>query len=683
MTGQQPTVVTSRRRQRELLRSWPTWALTSILVDPGEVAQVREVGWSGTHHRDPETGERIVGTTEGLGFGVDDSWRNPAEVIPWAEIEAIARAVPDDVRNQFVEFRARWRAHQSAYPRFAASAAAVGCGPIVPGEPLTPRQDAYLREYQAFEASGVLAAWEERRTALETERLELHLRALGADAGGQEEAGDLLELLEDQQLGRPVTAAVTGEPILPIGEDRARISVAEVRRTLPVGSRIQVFYLSGQREQTTPDVRTVTKQTGYEMVSTPLGADRGSHLAWAGQQAERDASGILIIRDADGTPFVAYKPLASDAPAPTRATLPIDPALVLHYTEARRSTDPDELAAIASSEIALNRRTVAENHAASAATLAGLGTDEDVKVRRAVAGNPNTPMETLDQLADDPDEARELTATKVRWLVATNPRTAEATLARMLGDPDQMVLAAIGRHPRASATTLEHLATTPSPGRQWIDSDVRHAVASNRNTPSLILAGWEHADGNTMAQVAKNPSTPADVLERMSRDTSTGNHTRALAATNPSLPIVALHRLAHEDTDAWVREHAAKNPNIDAAESHRVALDQEPKVRRALARNQHVDPDVLTRLQADPDPSVRVALAKNPAINPATLHALLGDANPRVRAAVEQGPAAAGAAEEGRTDVRPGLLPPSPRQRRQDELHQTASIMQLRAEVAR
>ena len=126
-----PTVVTSRRRQHELLRSWTGWPLTSVLIAPAEVAQVRDAGWSGTHHRDPETGERIVGTADGLGFGVDDSWHNPVEVIPWSELEAIARAVPEDVREQLVEFRARWRQHQSAYPRFTASAAAVGCGPTM------------------------------------------------------------------------------------------------------------------------------------------------------------------------------------------------------------------------------------------------------------------------------------------------------------------------------------------------------------------------------------------------------------------------------------------------------------------------------------------------------------------------------------------------------------------------
>lgn len=210
----QPTIVTGRRRQHELLRSWSGWALTSILIDPAEVAHAREAGWSGTNHHDPETGERIVGAARGLGFGVDGGWHNPVEVIPWTEVEAIARAVPDEVRQQLVEFRARWRDHQVAYPRFVASADAIGCGPIVPGQPLTPRQEAYVREHQAFEASGVLPAWEQKRAVLDAERLGLHARALSVDADS--EAGDLLELLDDQKVDGSAeklgTAAAAGAP---------------------------------------------------------------------------------------------------------------------------------------------------------------------------------------------------------------------------------------------------------------------------------------------------------------------------------------------------------------------------------------------------------------------------------------------------------------------------------------
>lgn len=202
-----PTVVTSRRRQHELLRSWSTWAMTSILLDPSEIARVRESGWAGTHHHDATTGLRIVGTADGvgLGFGEGDSWHSPAEVIPWSEIEAIAQAVPAEVREQLVKFRERLRAHHRTYPRFAASADAIGCGPIVKGQPLTPRQEAYVRELDAFEASGVLPAWEEKSAELDVQRLELHGRALAAVL--DQEPPDLLDLLEDRHLSQPAPKA--------------------------------------------------------------------------------------------------------------------------------------------------------------------------------------------------------------------------------------------------------------------------------------------------------------------------------------------------------------------------------------------------------------------------------------------------------------------------------------------
>jgi hypothetical protein len=214
----QPIVVTSRRRQHELLRSWSTWAMTSILLDPSEVARVRESGWAGTHHHDPTTGLRIVGSTDGvgLGFGVGDSWHSPAEVILWSEIEAIAQAVPAEVREQLVKFRERLGAHRRTYPRFAASADAIGCGPIAKGRPRTPRQEAYVRELDAFEASGVLPAWEEKYAELDVQRLELHQRALAAVL--DQEPADLLDLLEDQHLSQPAAQAA----IEPARRTRAR-----------------------------------------------------------------------------------------------------------------------------------------------------------------------------------------------------------------------------------------------------------------------------------------------------------------------------------------------------------------------------------------------------------------------------------------------------------------------------
>lgn len=239
----QPNVVTSRRRQHELLQSWPIWAMTSILLDPTEVARVRESGWAGTHHHDPATGLRIVGTPDGigLGFGVGDSWHNPAEMIPWSEIEAIAQAVPAEVREQLVELQQRLRAHHRTYPRFAASAGAIGCGPIVEGHPLTPRQEAYVRELDAFDASGVLPAWEQKYAAFDVDRLALHEQALVAVL--DQEPGDLLDLLEDQHLSQPAAKA----PVAAARQTCAQVETTTSRSDRQEGSMRIRNYTDHQR----------------------------------------------------------------------------------------------------------------------------------------------------------------------------------------------------------------------------------------------------------------------------------------------------------------------------------------------------------------------------------------------------------------------------------------------------
>ena len=100
-----------------------------------------------------------------MGFGVGESWCNPREATLWSQIKEIAREVPADVRDQLVEFGARWRANQFAYPRFTASAAAVGCGPISPASRLR-RARRRMCEQEEFETSGVLPAREQQKTAL-------------------------------------------------------------------------------------------------------------------------------------------------------------------------------------------------------------------------------------------------------------------------------------------------------------------------------------------------------------------------------------------------------------------------------------------------------------------------------------------------------------------------------------
>jgi hypothetical protein len=113
-------LVTSRRRQRELLRCWSTWTLTQILLAPERVADARDSGWAGKHHHDVEQDLRIVGQHEGLGFGVNEGWHTPTELIAWSAIEEIAKSIPAQARADLAAFKERWSEHQCAYPRFVA-----------------------------------------------------------------------------------------------------------------------------------------------------------------------------------------------------------------------------------------------------------------------------------------------------------------------------------------------------------------------------------------------------------------------------------------------------------------------------------------------------------------------------------------------------------------------------------
>lgn len=199
----QPTIVTSRRRQRDLLAMWSHWSLTRILLDPATVQQVRESGWSGTHHRDDATGSQIAATEEGLGFGLDGNWRNPAEVIPWAQLTELAEEVPADERAALAEFMGRWSEHQQAYPQFRTTSPAPSCA-----EDVRPNwREIYDRELAAFEVSGVQPAWHAKTAALEAERSAVMAAALAPAPDAP--AADLLDLLLEEDHPTPASTSST------------------------------------------------------------------------------------------------------------------------------------------------------------------------------------------------------------------------------------------------------------------------------------------------------------------------------------------------------------------------------------------------------------------------------------------------------------------------------------------
>lgn len=418
--------------------------------------------------------------------------------------------------------------------------------------------------------------------------------------------------------------ALTAPAAPPIGESLEKISAAEARRLLPEGQRVQVLYV--QRGKLTdggdPILRTIAKQTSHQMIHVSDTDDRGVHLRWEGVTASVDeATGAVVVNDDEGVPMVAYLPLDTDGDAID------DPQIALRVLkdhETATSTDrPAVLDELAGSEVVGIRRAVAANPHTTAATLTYLAEHaRDEKTQELIVRHPNVERPALDQLSGSEHKA-------VRYQVASHASADAHVLAPLALDPESSVRSAAARNANASPAVLERLSGDRDP-------EVRAAVAGNITTKPELLDKLSRGHGMVMAQVAKNPSAPAETLHRLFQDTTTGNQVRALVAGNSSAPT-DIRAAAVDDADDWVREHAAGNNALTATELPKLARDSSQRVRRALARNRAAG-STLHMLGKDPDDFVRSTVAKNPAAAPELLRSLAADEFHAVRAGVASNP---------------------------------------------
>jgi hypothetical protein len=108
----------------------------------------------------------------------------------------------------------------------------------------------------------------------------------------------------------------------------------------------------------------------------------------------------------------------------------------------------------------------------SVQSLTGVNFDL-IHVRRVVAGNPNTPKEILEKLAED-------TFPAIRCRIAENPKTPIKVLNRLAGDEYSEVRLAVAENPSTPEETLAALSSDQ-------DTDVRYGVAENPHMPEDIL----------------------------------------------------------------------------------------------------------------------------------------------------------------------------------------------------
>lgn len=408
----------------------------------------------------------------------------------------------------------------------------------------------------------------------------------------------------------PTSVLGVAEPqgSLKVGGDLTPVTAASTRRTLAPGQRVQVIYPGRHRSEDGPIVRTVTKQTPNQMITTDHDGKK-VHLDWPGTKVSTDEAGNFVFHNKNGLPFAAMRPL--DDGEPGEADVVVDLPQADYYIRARQSTDPDELDRIADDCVPATKKALTQNIVTRADTLTKIvQTTDDERIHEEAASHIAADAKTLDAVSRSKHF-------RARFYAARHELTPVDRVVELASDRMDVVRRGVAMNPNTPREVLEGFVAAR-------DLEVLDQVAEHPNTSPETLDRLARGTGNQMTSVAKNPSASAETLERLADDTSTGNQTRAMVAGNPSAPDELRGQLVR-DSDKWVRQHAAKNPKLTAEEMRLLAADSNGDVRRALGKNKATNAEALHVLARDEDHFVRRAAVTNPNISPLDLELLAND----------------------------------------------------------
>lgn len=194
-------------------------------------------------------------------------------------------------------------------------------------------------------------------------------------------------------------------------------------------------------------------------------------------------------------------------------------------------------------------------------------------VRKSLAANYKSPLETLLLYANDPDP-------DVRRRVAANQNTPIAVLHSLASDPEVSVRRALLENTGRSPELLITLAQDTDDGlRSGVLRFLRvDAVASNLSQPQKLGVLACANDVTVCLYAAEHPDTPIPCLWDL---------------TLSPFPVV--------------RFSAGMNPVLGVEGQLALAADETPEIRRKLAASARVDPVALERLFCDTSPEVRRA----------------------------------------------------------------------------
>ena len=239
------------------------------------------------------------------------------------------------------------------------------------------------------------------------------------------------------------------------------------------------------------------------------------------------------------------------------------------------------------------RAAVASNISIPAEMLTKLAHNEDLKVRIAIAFNPSTPINVLKEFTRDEE-------IYVRAIIAINISAPNDLLNDLSQDKNVWVREMVARNISTPKEVLEKLAHDE-------DEIVREKVARNPSTPVYLLQKLlsDKAE-NVLEMLADNVSTPTELLKIFGIDKKIS--VRKHVASNPSTPGEVLKKLADDEVDK-IREIVALNPSTPGEVLEKLAEDEE--IRELVVSNRAIPVEVLRKLTAEDEEIMGIDVINN------------------------------------------------------------------------
>ena len=230
-----------------------------------------------------------------------------------------------------------------------------------------------------------------------------------------------------------------------------------------------------------------------------------------------------------------------------------------------------------------------------------LSQSEDWRERTRVAENPNTPVDVLEILAEDPFDNDGTGSAFVRKAVAGNPASPIKILEKLARDWSKSVRSSVASNPSTPIYLLESLAT------DIYGVPVFYALARNPSIPSFLLVYIAKLTTDIMILelIAEHPNTPPEMLvELLTRvDKKWLGRLTIAIVNNYNAPPELI-----KETYLYSLELSSL---LDISFREKHLYRQSIKIRTAIAENPNTPISILQELETEIDTTVMYGLAKN------------------------------------------------------------------------